>query len=292
MPRWESTACRHHHSKNISELRSSAPFHVREEACGAWTNSPPIVVVPQLGLIYVENRRAASQTIREALQRFFHATTYSCWNLSGCRKRRQACSWGGRCTSACLSDAEAAPFFAFSFIRDPVEKFYSGLEVFMERNRRSQFNRGNSTDLRQRLLPVLQPNEMSPDGNWCRWLRDPHLWSSTFQLSARTAAPENGSSALLEYGYIGNVRTLSASFLEMLITANSSQTSANGRLAGISQERLARVQDFLSQTHRHNDTELLKAKIQAARDQQLDRAVAASYAQDMACFSGKFVSGS
>ena len=84
----------------------------------------PVTLVPKLGVAYVEVRKSGSEGIRSGLEKFFNSTFSTC---GGFGAPSPNCSSMGRCTSSCLDQSQANKYFWFSFVRNPTERFYSGL---------------------------------------------------------------------------------------------------------------------------------------------------------------------
>ena len=97
---------------------------------------------------------------------------------------------------------------------------------------------------------------------------------------------------MLKLNFIGRVTTLASSFIAMLLAANSSNTSAKGQLNLLPPGKLSEMHKYLQQTHKHaaqghnSSFEVLGKRLRERRSEELDAAVAKSYAQDLACFGG------
>ena len=136
---WEAPRCRKHYNASV-DLDPRAPFPVREDCLflrqsGYLIHRGASVVVPMpsVGMVYLEVRRAASETIRAALNLFFGAN----WSTCGPQSCGGRTPFDRRCNSFCLptfARSLGRPLFTFSFVRHPVERYYSGLEVYLMRH--------------------------------------------------------------------------------------------------------------------------------------------------------------
>lgn len=149
----------------------------------------------------------------------------------------------------------------------------------MARNPKGNLNKvSNLTDV---LLQLMRRKALGADMN-----HDAHLHSQVFQLQARmpeSSSALKGLTSVLRLDFLGDVRTLADDFWAMLLAANSSNTLARGQLNALPSRTVESLRARLRATKLHNTNSKLKAQIQAARTLELDRAVAAVYAQDTAC---------
>jgi hypothetical protein len=120
-----------------ARANASTPEHAYNE----------IVVVPQLALVYVVVRKSACTTIRLALLKFFNATMYKCEGLNA----TSACKTmvDNRCSTSCLTPEiiREKKYFVFSFVRDPVERFYSSLYEAARMNHVLAYTRQAAKDI-------------------------------------------------------------------------------------------------------------------------------------------------
>ena len=235
----------------------------------------PIVQVPLLGITYVENRRAASETIRHVLSTTLNASWNTCGH--GSHTTLGVCHSFSRCSSSCTVPNQS--HFTFSFVREPVTRFYSGLEVYLARNPRGWVAR--SDNLTDTILQVVRRKLIGPDT-----ISDAHLHSQVFQLQAlvdERSDAHPAATAVVRLDFLGDVKALAGDFWEMMLVANASDTLAQGRLGAMDPGTIEALMAGLRTTRLHNSRSRLKARIRAARTPALDRAVAATYAQDAAC---------
>ena len=148
---WTSPACREHYSQprefvlqgnatlnkiNGSSSMLATEFEAKED-CNWRRYRLATVVVPVYAtkrdgpvMVYIENRRAASETIRNALRKFLGASPSSCGHHQSKTLIPKSCLSYGRCTSDCLLHLETTEtLFSFTFVRNPVSRFYSGMEA-------------------------------------------------------------------------------------------------------------------------------------------------------------------
>jgi hypothetical protein len=272
---------------NVSSL-----FETREDCTfGGHREKTIVVPIPALRLVYIENRRAASESIRSALRRFFNAT----WDY--CRRPHcgpRSCLSFGRCTSECLPTIDPEErWFTFTFVRNPVSRFYSGVGAYMERHPASTFHR--HSNLTAPMAYLLRNGGTAMDrcpanaqqASSARLMSDPHTWSQAVSLSGFLSKPlhESHSAHLRQIDFIGRVERLADSFDAMLRLANTSNTAAYGRMTFMPQD-LDRLRGLLGGTRLHASNTILKwaSKIERSRTADLDAAVARSFAQDMVCF--------
>ena len=287
---WRSHQCRSFYAESQHHRGRSqeAAFESKEDVChssdaaassGARTRRAPIVIVPALRIVYVENRRAASETVRAVLQKFFNATWLSCGEHVLRRNVSSSCFHWGRCSSACLPvvDPERT-LFAFSFARDPVTRFYSGLRRHLQR---SPFQANLSVFVSEQL-----------EGRCFRGAiaRDEHLQSQTTQLQAHLGSVSQQEQSHVGLDFVGDVADLKCSFAEMLLAANRSDTGASGRLRAVSTETLVSALAFLETNHLHQaehprDVNISR-DIAAVRTPALDAQVMLAFAQDRTCLYG------
>ena len=244
---------------------------VRESRCaGGRGNSttPPhaaqeVVVVPELKLVWLVNRKAASSTIRAALTRHFDAY----WTKCGDVLDVGACGvLGGRCSTLCLTAEQIDTYFFFAFVRDPAERFYSALKESARMAHALTPADLDESDARRVLAAV--------EGGACGV--DHHLESQALALSSPVAFSCRGERLAVPVDFVGRVDALADDFLAMLRAA----APATGR--ALDAAELAAVARSL----RTNVGNVGAGRAYALRSDDLDARVRAVYDQDEACFSG------
>ena len=182
-----------------------------------------------------------------------------------------------RCGSKCLSTQTIKESFIFTFVRDPVERFYSGLHTAVTRTAEDPaqlFYSGlHTASTHQRLT------REDVEGFLHRVQRregkiEEHLQSQALSLSAPIS-----TGARIPLDFIGRSEHLVEDF-ELLLdqaarfTRRKLGASQRAQLLGL----LLVVQNARDRTPVAND-------IQRIRDEKLDTLVTQTYSQDMACFS-------
>mmetsp|Transcript_53875 Transcript_53875/g.89446 ORF Transcript_53875/g.89446 Transcript_53875/m.89446 type:complete len:315 (+) Transcript_53875:56-1000(+) len=125
-----------------------------------------VVIAPEIRSIYVVNVKAGSRMILGLLQHNDHCLIQH--NYSGCCRWVPYSTW--RTTTRCLALGEFADYFVFSFVRDPVTKFESGVRQAWHQDHRL---RHLSAD------ELLHRQLAKPEGVWM----NEHLQSNNWRLS-------------------------------------------------------------------------------------------------------------
>lgn len=283
--RWHSDACATTHAtaagacaavdtaEEACALVPRAPFqrNVRESACpGGRGNSttPPhaaqeVVIVPELRIVWIVNRKAASSLLRALFTRHFDAY----WTKCGDRREVAAsCAViGGRCSSLCLSMEEVRNYFFVAFVRDPTDRFYSALKESV------------------RMGHPLTPPGVDAAGALALLARPPcgvdhHLESQALALSTPLAFQCGERTLAAPVDFVGRVSRLAVDFLAALDAAaevTGRRLSAAER-AGVERTLKANVGNVGG----------AKESLAFLRDPEIDAAISGAYAQDEACFSG------
>lgn len=261
-------------------------------------NGNLVLLVPHLRIAYVEVRKAASETIRGSLSHFFNTTTRTCGDgfkdASRCGLilyRRPYC------THQCVTPEMARSYFWFSFVRDPVERYYSQLaQVFGKFDTRQVTYRLLSEMLRQR-------ESASSRGTECHPLSENyHLVSQTVQLKLRlrpppTAGPPPSAppppAAMLPLHFLGRVERFNDDVATMMHRAlKFHKAAANDEASTHLQNAIARLPEMIgwmnadeNLIHHGNRTIQMKQHVLRLRNATLDALVAAAFKSDMACFA-------
>ena len=154
---------------------------------------------------YVVNLKAASTSIRAWLERYARARstcTKPLHNMTTDERNRTCCSWAtnvGRLTTRCLGPDHAS-YFLFSFMRDPIAQYESGVRQAWQQNPR----------LRRYSASQLLEQQVSPGSEW-RAARDQHLEAGSWRLSG---IAHNGSRVRL--AFVGAVETFDEDWSAML----------------------------------------------------------------------------
>eukprot|EP00286_Rhodomonas_abbreviata_P011234 CAMPEP_0181332050 /NCGR_PEP_ID=MMETSP1101-20121128/24861_1 /TAXON_ID=46948 /ORGANISM="Rhodomonas abbreviata, Strain Caron Lab Isolate" /LENGTH=735 /DNA_ID=CAMNT_0023441617 /DNA_START=11 /DNA_END=2218 /DNA_ORIENTATION=+ len=242
-------------------LESFAPGG-RGRAVAGHPGPNEIVVSDKYKFVYVNVRKSASTSSMKVLKDVFGAT----WGLKGksradCPVKKGCQRYGWRCTSTCLDRQHLEGYFVFTFVRHPVERFYSSLKQ-VEEVRHSMMNLDLSncdkyySGLKSRL------DEMSRGR-----VRNDHLETQAYSLS--TTVSIDGLKGSLKYDWLGDATRFDEELpvLFALIEKHSGQ----------------RVPPPPAVQHsRPGGT--VKEKVTKCRSTKTDALVAKTMKQDMACF--------
>ena len=113
---------------STSSSAAVVDFHTRPDLLD---HAVSVVIVDDAKLIYVDNVKAGSTTLRDALQAKPLRASWSCKKWPPQWKAHASpscCTWprSERVTTRCLTDAHK-DYFVFSVVRHPVDKFESGV---------------------------------------------------------------------------------------------------------------------------------------------------------------------
>ena len=222
-----------------------------------------VVLLPQLRLGYVEVRKCASETVRRALAEVFNATWYRCGDAavtSSCGVVHD--SLGGlRCSTLCLDRRAVQDYYFFTFVRDPLSRFYSAFLQAGIQNRIPSSTHVSARSLRQALSNIRRCQE-----------RDHHLESMAMSLSSPTMRP----GGMLPIDFIGDMGNLHGQFVRML--------RLSGRWSQLTRAQTTQLTQLLTARDDHG-LKGQSAQLKQLRTESIDREVQAAYAQDFACFS-------
>ena len=111
-----------------------------------------IVLIHEYKLAYLVVRKAGCTTVRKLLKHLFGYTM-----RNSCMKHdRQISDALGRCGTDVLSSEIVQSYFFFTFVRDPIEPFYSGPQQAMRRNRSVRLSMSNETSARSFIESVAR----------------------------------------------------------------------------------------------------------------------------------------
>ena len=173
------------------------------------SNQPPhaaneVVISDEWKFVYVEVRKTASSTIRQALSNMFNVTFNKCPVERSILKRCRVL--GGRCSTLCLNETHIQEYFFFSFVRDPEERFFSGYkEAFNQRFSKIGIKPGNVSHM-LKVIDLMQSQH---------YYTDHHLESQSMSLSSPWIDGD-GVMHRIPMDFIGRVETLSDDFEEVL----------------------------------------------------------------------------
>ena len=150
-----------------------------------------VVIDDEHKLVYIDVPKAASTTIR-ALMKDSGATMLcsgSSWQRHASRKCCTNKNNRGWTTSACITQEHLDEYFIFSFARDPVSKFESGVLQIWEHQHNARSLQGmpsfypTASEVLSYQLLEAKLNSSEPSPNWA----NVHLESSAWRLSAHTS---------------------------------------------------------------------------------------------------------
>lgn len=146
------------------------------------------VISKKLGMIFVDNVKSGSQTVRNRIKDATGAY-WQHWEI----EEHKGC--GGCCHrtgTACVTESESRKLFRWSIVRDPVKKFESGVRQIWSRG-------GENADLSADELLTKQLR--MPLGKWI----DEHAASNTWRLTGRTRGANANALAL---SFVGKLERL------------------------------------------------------------------------------------
>ena len=237
--------------KKGGRRKAMEPNHVANE----------VVISNAYKFIYVENRKGASSTIREALKKYFNIS----WSGSTCPVRQgDARDWclfnfNHRCTSMCLDQKHIESYFFFSFVRDPVDRFVSGYkQAWHHRFKNQGIETGNITHMNKVLDRILKEH----------YHTDEHLETQAMSLGTRWM-DRDGKTYRIPMDFIGRVENLEEDFnrvMDEIQKRNSRQLPKGVKL-----------------THANQGGKVALAT-RKVLDSTLQDKILSSYAQDRVCF--------
>ena len=147
-------------------------------------------------LVYLEVRKAASSTIRRLLRDYFQAS----WLCNESTRRLNCTVFDGRCSTLCLTEAELNEYFIFSFVRNPLDRFYSAYQ--------QACNHQEHEMSQEHMFKVLK--DMTVNNFY--W--DPHLETMAYSLSSPVLV--GGVYRIVPLQFIGKVENFENDFRELL----------------------------------------------------------------------------
>jgi hypothetical protein len=169
-----------------------------------------LVIDNEHAFLFIDNVKAASSTVRAILSQFGAdwcmdrlpkmAGVYyqGCGSHLGCSD--DCCP---RFTSSCLSSRWLEGKYVFGFVRDPVEKFESGVRQAKFQDA-DAFANLTADDILDKQLAIAQ------DGSSTPWLNE-HLQPSTFRFNVLTR-----DGGMFPLGFIGATETFAADWPRVL----------------------------------------------------------------------------
>lgn len=225
----------------------------------------PVTLVPKLGVAYVEVRKSASEGIRSGLEKFFNSTWSTCGEFGAPSGN---CSSLGRCTSSCLDHSQASTYFWFSFVRNPTERFYSGLASV------SAMSNNKTTFSSSKVADMLNTSDLT-----CAF--NAHTSSQLAHLRQRLS---DGHRVPIDF--LGHVEHIGQDFTCMLRKAEEFHRS-KGRDLSVPPLQVSQMLSHLTtdseEKHHGATTMSLKADIMRWRTELVDSRVKEEFKEDITC---------
>jgi len=211
--------------------------------------------------IYVTVRKAGSSSVGNVLRKLFHATVH----------RRSSCPGAPlyelrsnrRCTSLVVNETMWRDFFVFTFVRDPIERFWSSASQ-SNKNKRLKVQHKDCAVVRRNLVNLLtgmKEQARSPESHW-----------ETQASSLSTPVVLRGAVGMLDFDFIGDVARFSSSLPSLLARI---EENAGKRLPV--KAKLAAAKEAKNPSG---------STIKRCRTAEIDRLVQEVYEHDVACFGG------
>lgn len=261
-----------------------------------WHRASEVVLIPQLRLAYVVVRKCASTTILRALAAAFGNDQHHCGTEAAkvqCATFTMPDEGRYRCSTACLDAVTVSEYSFFTFVRDPVDRFYSAMvtaaaesdRVDREQGvKRSKIRGAHGAGREQMVETLRRIRGCSP--------RDQHYESMAMALSSPwgsefTTPLEAGTSGIrrappmIPIDFIGHVESLWESFVQML------HESERYHMVRTKQLDILRTHLNGSRLNSRTATGRLGSYARlydSIRDPELDGIIRAAYSQDVECF--------
>jgi len=224
-----------------------------------------IVVSHEFKFVYVENRKAASSTVRNILLHVFGSSfNGSCPEETPRHLRRldQAC------TTLTITQSMLNEYYFFTFVRDPVSRFYSGIIQAFEGS--LSFEEENCQGQMMDILDYIRDTNRVPEM---------HLESQAHALSSPVSV--DGLFGMIDFDFIESTHQIAHVFPYLL-----DQIEVNaGKKLTIIKKQIA----FWLALERHNAAgakspagSLLTERVGACRSPALDSEIRAVFQQDFA----------
>tara|TARA_B100000214_G_scaffold373465_1_gene353860 strand:+ start:738 stop:1502 length:765 start_codon:yes stop_codon:yes gene_type:complete len=250
---WQDVKCQHFYGKSYPNITLTKD----DIECLHGRRSSFVVIDDQYKLVYIENRKAASETIRMAMKNILGTQEKKC----GIRNVSKSCSSFGRCTSSCLLESQYKNYFYFSFVRDPIEKFLSGLQVYIERKH---------PIIKNYTTYVLSAINSDRKIIGCT---DQHVFSQATHLSA----PFKNSNKMIPINFIGRTSHLVEDFTNMLFLLNKTTT--------IPQSVFSNFTEHLNKTYNKKLQSVIRKNLNHTRTTFVEKQIRQAFEQDVKCFT-------
>lgn len=239
--------------------KATVQAHDRQEA----------MLIPELNAVYIEIRKSDSTTIRNIFGNVW--SIYFTLPESKDRDPVECEFFGRRRSSLCLTAEQIQNLVIFSFVRDPVERFYSSVKQAHINWNRETFSCSDIDDWLHKM-----------DGQNKQCHHDEHLETQTFSLSTPIhpdSLPEDlkdRQKYMVPMDFIGKVENLREDIHRLLKLVERRNNKK------ITDKEYAKVELWLSK--HSNPGGKLKEQVMACRNATIDDWVKNVYSQDRACF--------
>lgn len=218
-------------------------------------NANEVVVNHKYKFVYLEVRKAYSSTIRNILSKFFRSDFFWCRN-----EEHDVNCLGikGRCSSMCLSKGTVRDYLIFTFVRNPVERFYSAVKQSMVMWNKKEISYPELEKVLQRL-------------NLHNEVWDHHLETQAHSLSSPIGKAEYS----IPLDFIGRVETFQEDLQKVLQLIQEHSGLLVSNMSAIYEEA----------SRAANPGGDRKETVLRFKSNELDDKVREAYAQDMLCFA-------
>jgi len=280
--KWSDPECYNHYEqigKEILPGRIQVQTKCLEDFCPGGRGKATTInhgvqealIIDGLQAIYVENRKSSSSTIRKIFQNTFGMH----WTLPKNKWSDHDCGvFFHRESSRCLTKSQLDNFFIFTFVRDPVSRFYSSVAQAHEHQNRYKYKNFTCSEIDDWIGRMSGPNLK------CDF--DQHLETQTFGLStlihqnAAIGSLQPDKSYMIPMDFIGKVENFREDFMTLLELIEG----RNGKKISIDKRR--KIEKMLGRKVNTHDG--LKEAVYQCRNEQYDQKVRNIYEQDMVCF--------
>lgn len=167
-----------------------------------------------------------------------------------------------RFSSLCLTQHEVENLYFFSFVRDPVERFYSSVKQSMVMNKKSNITCPEIWE----YLEILQNRTCGLDH---------HLETQSFSLSTPILT-QLGGKYQVPLDFIGKLENFEEDFIQLL---ENVEVKNNATIPSLTKEKMLQ-----SVKKRKNRGGAKKEMVDRCRTEEMDAMVRRVYAQDIECF--------
>ena len=272
--RWYTDECRAFYSPPpsingpfFSQIKSLEDFCPNGGRMGAFVqdiDQMEINIISELNLAYVDNRKAATVALR-FIKSFQKSLILQCDN-EGPEFQYCCTKIYGKCRYAtpCLSETQLENLYFFTFVRDPVERFYSSFKQYMNTFRIDTITCDDMWDVLYKMK-----------NHTCGV--DEHFMSQSFSLSSPILKDPTGPLLQVPMNFIGKFENLTSEFMHLLEIAELRKNVT------ISQKRKERVTQILTKKTNSSPGKV-KTQILQCRTENMDAIVSEIYGQDIKCF--------